>query len=69
MGDQVKAGDLLKWTVGFWKFMKKNGYVEADMTFETFYPFRDVGTATFRTIAVEQQQGRSHKVLSGSYVF
>ena len=53
MNDQVKAGDLLKWIVGFWRFMKKHGYVEADMTFEKTHPLREVGTAIFRAIAVE----------------
>ncbi|KAL8707699.1 MAG: hypothetical protein Q9225_007720 [Loekoesia sp. 1 TL-2023] len=48
MAKEVKAGELLKWITGFWKFMKKYGYVEADMIFETFYPYQDVGTARFR---------------------
>lgn len=48
MAQDVKVSELLKWTTGFWKFMKKYSYVEADMIFETFYPYHDVGTARFR---------------------
>lgn len=56
MRGAVTVGDLLAWIVGFWTFMKRYGYVEADMHFEKIWAWPNVqGTAKFATGSEEQE--------------
>ncbi|KAL8835966.1 MAG: hypothetical protein Q9170_003123 [Blastenia crenularia] len=63
MIETVKVRDLLSWIVGFWRFMKRYGYVEADLRFQTdFVYWRDHATAKFAISGVATATTLLHKL-------